>query len=226
MAGKSFFITGTDTGSGKTLATIMLMRAFKANGQLVYGMKPVASGCMQTSAGLVSDDALQLIDNSSTPLPYAQVNPVALASHCSPNIAAQLEGREISLDQIVDAYQQLNKKDGVVIVEGIGGWRTPIIGVSGMGIIIKQLELPVVLVVGLRLGCISHALLIQEAVKNENIEMAAWIANQVDPNYAYTEQTVACLQDALECNLLGLIPYLDDTRLNKTGSYLNITALL
>ncbi len=226
MVSKAFFVTGTDTGSGKTLASIMLMRAFKTAGQPVYGMKPVASGCMLTSAGLVSEDALQLIDNSSSRLPYALVNPVALASPCSPNIAAKLEGREVNTGQVLDAYQQLAKQEGVVIVEGIGGWRTPVFGQSGMGIIIKQMELPVVLVVGLRLGCISHALLTHESLKNENIEIAGWIANQVDPDYMYIDETVACLQDVLDCNLLGLIPYLDDPGLSKTGSYLNITTLL
>jgi len=226
MTVKSLFVTGTDTGSGKTMASIMLMRAFKQVGWPVYGMKPVASGCVQTAAGLVSEDALQLIENSTQALPYALVNPVALEQPCSPNIAAMLENRHISYGQIETAYKQLLKQNGILIIEGVGGWQTPVFEMSGMEVLVKQLELPVVLVVGLRLGCISHTLLTLESMQHAGIELVGWIANQVDPHYLYSEQTVSYLQDKMTCDLLGQIPHLQDTASLQAFSGLDIRALL
>ena len=225
MTNRAFFVTGTDTGSGKTIASVGLLRAFRLAGLQAYGMKPVASGCVQTAEGLVSEDALELIKNSSTRLPYSVVNPVALVQPCSPNIAAQLENREINIKEIVDAYEKIQKQEGMIIVEGVGGWQTPVFGMSGLGALVKQLELPVVLVVGLRLGCINHARLTCQSIRDEKLEIAGWIANQVVLDYAYTSQTIACLQEALDCRLLGLIPYLRDSEPDKTRFSLDIGAL-
>jgi dethiobiotin synthetase len=226
MKAKSFFITGTDTGVGKTLASILLMRAFSKAGLAVYGMKPVASGCIQTSQGLVSEDALQLIKNSSMELPYALVNPVNLATPCSPNLAAKLENRQVCFDGMVQAYQQIIERPGIVVVEGVGGWRTPVCGLAGMEIMVKQLEIPVVLVVGMRLGCINHALLTVEALQRDNIVLAGWIANVCDHTYAYSEQTVSCLQDFMKCKLLGVIPHLHDSDVDLAGLCLDVSPLL
>lgn len=226
MTVKSIFVTGTDTGSGKTVASIMLMRAYQRAGLPAYGMKPVASGCLKTATGLISEDALQLIENSTQALPYALVNPVALEHPCSPNIAAQLEDRVISCGPIEIAYRQLLKQEGILIVEGIGGWQTPVFGMSGMEVLVKKLGLPVVLVIGLRLGCISHALLTLESIQHGGMVLAGWIANQVDPDYLYSEQTVSCLQERMPCALLGQIPHLQDTASVQAFSGLDIRVLL
>jgi len=168
---------------------------------------------------------LQLMENSTQALPYALVNPVALEHPCSPNIAAQIENRQITCDQIEIAYRQLIKQDGILIIEGIGGWQTPVFGMSGMEVLVKRLELPVVLVVGLRLGCLSHALLTLESIQRAGIVLAGWIANQVDPDYLYSEQTVSCLQDRMPCELLGRIPHLQEPSSDQAFSCLDIRGL-
>lgn len=226
MMTKSFFVTGTDTGSGKTLASILLMRAFSNAGQNVYGMKPVASGCIQTSQGLVSEDALLLIKNSSKEIPYPLVNPVNLATPCSPNIAAKLENREVCFDRIVQAYHQIIERSGILVVEGVGGWRTPVSGLDGMEIMVKRIGMPVVLVVGMRLGCINHAILTVEALRRDNVVLAGWIANVSDHTYAYSEQTVSCLENFMKCKLLGVIPYLRDSDVDLAGLCLDVGPLL
>jgi dethiobiotin synthetase len=207
---KSFFVTGTDTASGKTLASTMLLRAFNQAGYPVYGMKPVASGCLRTADGLVSEDALKLMNNSTIKLPYKVINPIALETPCSPNIAAELEGCNLTPQIILDAFRVLQRNKGIIIMEGVGGWCTPVFGLQGMGDIVKQLSLPVLMVVGLRLGCINHAAMTLSAIEKDGVELVGWIANHVDPDYMQSEQTVSCLQDLLGCNLLGHIPFLRD----------------
>lgn len=205
---RSWFVTGTDTGAGKTVASVMLLRAFRAAGHIAHGMKPVASGCMRTDAGLVSDDALLLIGNSSSHLPYEQVNPVALETPCSPNIAATLEGIELDPEAVVRQCRELQGQPGMLIIEGIGGWRTPVFRLSGMDVLVRQLQIPVVLVVGLRLGCLNHACMTLECLRNDGVELAGWIVNQVDPDYIAGEQTVSCLREVIGSEPLGHIPFL------------------
>jgi len=223
---KSFFVTGTDTASGKTLASMMLLRAFIQAGYPAYGMKPVASGCIRTSDGLVSDDALKLMNNSTNKLPYSVINPIALETPCSPNIAAELEGRNVGPQTILEAFHEVKRNKGIIIMEGVGGWYTPVFGQQGMGEIVRQLDLPVLMVVGLRLGCMNHAALTRAAIKNDGAILIGWIANHVDPDYTQSEQTVSCLQDILECSLLGHIPFHRDPSTIESNSCLDIQSLM
>lgn len=225
MNARTYFITGTDTGAGKTVASVMLLRAFRNAGHVVYGMKPVASGCVRSSAGLVSDDALQLIADSSVRLPYAQVNPVALEAACSPNIAALFENRHIDPDGLEQSCRKLMELGETLIIEGIGGWRTPVFGLAGMEVLVRRLHLPVILVVGLRLGCINHALLTLETLRNDEVELAGWIVSHTDPDYISGEQTVSCLREAFGCDPLGQIPYLQSGR-DIGHDWLNLHRLL
>lgn len=204
---QGYFITGTDTGSGKTVASMILLQALKNNGRKVCGMKPVASGCLKMDGSLVSEDAMQLIKHSSIRPAYELVNPVALQSPCSPNIAAELEGLPVDFEKIVLAYQEISKQADIIVVEGVGGWFTPVFGTRGMEELVTRLQLSVILVVGLRLGCINHALLTAAAIRSGGINIIGWIANHVEPDFLYSEQTVSCLSDALNCRLLGEIPY-------------------
>ncbi|MGK0297528.1 MAG: dethiobiotin synthetase [Gammaproteobacteria bacterium] len=204
----SYFVTGTDTGVGKTIATIAIMQALQARGGTVCGMKPVASGGrIDSERGLVSDDALLLMRYATIKLPYHVVNPICLKNPCSPNIAAKLEGVPLTLDRAITAYNEIKKLADSIIVEGVGGWRTPCFGVTGMERLARKMNLPVILVVGVRLGCINHALLTAEAIKNDGFIFSGWIANVVDADFSYDVNTIEFLQANISVPLLGKIPY-------------------
>ena len=222
----SYFVTGTDTGSGKTLATLAIMQSLQLAGLKTCGMKPIASGCCYSNDMLVSEDALLLQKYSSITMPYSLVNPISLQHPCSPNIAAQLAGENITLEPIRPAYNEIIKTADAVIVEGIGGWRTPCTGPGGMADIVRELDVPVILVVGLRLGCINHALLTAEAVLNSSAELCGWIANAVDPDYGNNDQTVGCLNKMMNIPILGEIPYLAKIDMKSIGEHINHNKLL
>jgi dethiobiotin synthetase len=208
MDNTSYFVTGTDTGVGKTLASIAIMQALQARGGSVCGMKPVASGGrIDSNRGLISDDALLLMRYATIKLPYHTVNPVCLENPCSPNIAAKLEGVPLTLDRVIAAYNEIKELADNIIVEGVGGWRTPCFGVAGMGCLARHFNLPVILVVGIRLGCINHALLTAEAIKKDGLVFSGWIANVVDANFSYNFNTIEFLQANISVPLLGKIPH-------------------
>lgn len=204
---RTYFISGTDTGAGKTVATLALMEAFKARGLVVGGMKPVASGCERTAAGLVSGDAKLIRACCSRDWPYALINPIALEAPAAPDIAAARDGRRIDCAPVLEACTTLRSECEVLLVEGIGGWMTPFTGRQTMADLVKAMGLPAILVVGLRLGCINHALLTHAAMRREDIELAGWIGNTVDPAYAYVRETVRYLKQALDAPCIGLLPY-------------------
>ena len=161
---KGYFITGTDTGAGKTVVSLALMHALQVQGKSVAGMKPVSAGCITTETGLRNDDAVQLQNASSVKLSYDVVNPYAYEPAIAPHIAAQAIGEHIALDKITTCYRQIASEVDIVIVEGAGGWLVPINDRETMADIARQLGLPVILVVGMRLGCLNHALLTAESI--------------------------------------------------------------
>lgn len=209
MAG--FFVAGTDTGVGKTMIAQGLIGALQARGLRVAPMKPVASGCRATADGLRNEDAEALIAAAGS-FSYDLVNPFAYAPAIAPHLAAEEAGRPISLDRIEAAYWQLALAADVIVVEGAGGWRVPLDADHSMADIPRRLGLSVLLVVGVRLGCLSHALLTAEAVQADGLRLAGWVANLVDLTDSRAEAQVTTLQARLPAPLLGILPLVEQTK--------------
>jgi len=207
LSARALFVTGTDTGVGKTYASVALLRALRRHGERAVGMKPVASGCRETAQGLCNDDADALIAASDPAPPYASCNPYALAPPIAPHIAAREAGIEIALDRIIAAYRELAAMADRVVVEGVGGWAVPLSDALMQADLVRALDLPVVLVVGLRLGCISHALLSARAIRADGSVLAGWIANRVDPAMARADENLAALRARIDAPLLGVLAH-------------------
>lgn len=206
---KGYFITGTDTGVGKTYVTVLLTRQFIAQGLKVAALKPVASGARLVDGQLRNDDALQLHAASNVALPYDIVNPYCLTTPVSPHIAAQQDNVVIEQDRIEHTVQQAQLLAEMVLVEGVGGWYAPLSDTSSVADLAKRLQLPVILVVGLRLGCMNHAVLTARAIESSGCQLAGWIGNVIDPAYSPVEATQWYLEQHLQGKFLGLIPHGD-----------------
>ncbi|MGH8105917.1 MAG: dethiobiotin synthase [Arenimonas sp.] len=200
-----FYITGTDTDAGKTWTTTACLKALSASGIKAVGMKPVASGCESTAAGLRNDDALKLIAAGNVQLPYELVNPIALREATAPEIAARHDGVEISLKPILNAYEQVRTSADIVLVEGVGGWLAPISEKLEQADLVLALQCPVILVVGLKLGCINHARLTERALQNDGIDCVGWIVAETDPNLLFAEEYFEALQHHLQTPFLGRV---------------------
>jgi dethiobiotin synthetase len=205
---RGLFITGTDTEIGKTEVTLGLMSALQQRGQCVLGMKPVAAGCEASPHGLRNDDARRLQAEGSVPVDYAQINPYAFAPPIAPHIAAEQAGVEIGLAPIRAAYWDLAGRADWVLVEGVGGWRIPLGPDLELSDLPRALGLPLVLVVGLRLGCLSHALLTVESIQTSGLELVGWVANRIDPAMAAADENLASLRARIPAPCLGVVPYL------------------
>ncbi|MEZ5542259.1 MAG: dethiobiotin synthase [Pseudomonadota bacterium] len=204
--GGGFFVTGTDTGVGKTVVTLGLMQYLQDRGRLVAGMKPVASGCERAPAGLRNADAVQLQQQASMPLTYAQVNPVALAAPIAPHLAARRDGVTISLPLICQYFDELAVRADCVVVEGVGGWRVPLTERETVADLAAELGLDVILVVGIRLGCLNHALLSAEAIRRDGLTLAGWVANCLPPLPDARDENINTLRSLLAVPLLGVVP--------------------
>ncbi|GAB2508962.1 dethiobiotin synthase [Pseudoxanthomonas sangjuensis] len=192
------YVTGTDTGAGKTVASAALLHALRARGRRAVGMKPVASGCVATADGWRNDDALAL-QAASDPVPaYGDLNPYALPLPVAPEIAARKMGVEIELAVIQAAHARLAMHADTVVVEGVGGWAAPLSAQLDQAGLVRALRLPVLLVVGLRLGCINHARLSARAIVADGHELVGWIANEVDPAMDRIDENVEILSARLE----------------------------
>lgn len=204
MKTRGWFITGTDTGVGKTLVSAALLTALASAGQRAVGMKPVASGCQSTSQGLRSADAEALRVAGNVAADYEDVNPYALAAPTAPHLAAAAAGVQIDVATIRRHYASLATGADAVVVEGVGGWLVPISRTQTMADVVRALELPVILVVGMRLGCLNHALLTQRAIAANGCRLVAWVANtlEIDAPDGYVE----ALADFLDAPCLGVIP--------------------
>lgn len=223
MAG--YFITGTDTGVGKTCVSIALMRAFKAQGQSVAGMKPVSAGCTQTGCGVRNEDAELLLTESSIDLPYCDVNPYAYEPPVAPHIAAHMAGENIDINTIQVCFNKITEKAGQVIVEGAGGWLVPINDAQTMADVAIQLQLPVILVVGLRLGCLNHALLSVASIKSKGLKLAGWVANHISQHMKESQANISSLQQRISAPLIGIIPYSPDDPPHHAMLNINIEQL-
>jgi dethiobiotin synthetase len=204
------FVAGTDTGIGKTYASCVLLHALRAAGYRATGMKPVASGCRATAHGLRNDDALSLIAASDPAPDYEVCNPFALTEAVAPHLASRIAVVDITLAPIAQAYAQLARSADRVVVEGVGGWAVPLSDSLMQADLVRTLELPVILVVGLRLGCINHALLSTRAIAADGCTLAGWIANRIDPAMACADENLATLQARIAAPLLGVLDYAAD----------------
>jgi dethiobiotin synthetase len=204
---RGVFVAGTDTGIGKTVVSSTWLAALNQAGRRAVGMKPVASGCRQTAHGWRNDDAEALIGQSAGAADYALVNPYALPEAIAPHLAAKAAGVEIRLDPIVAAFAFLSTNAECTIVEGVGGWAVPLSPVLMQADLVRALRLPVVLVVGLRLGCINHALLSARAIAADGCRLIGWIGNRVDPDMAHADGNLATLRERLPAPCLGVLPF-------------------
>jgi dethiobiotin synthetase len=205
MSAAGVFIAGTDTGIGKTHVSVALLHALRAAGQRAVGMKPVASGCERTPAGLRNADALALQSASSGSPAYADVNPFAFIAPVSPHLAAATEGRRVELAPIRAAHARLAAQADILVVEGVGGWLAPLADDLLASALPRTLDLPVILVVGLRLGCLNHALLSARAIAADGAQLLGWIANPVDPEMTMAAENRASLRALLAAPCLGML---------------------
>lgn len=201
------FVTGTDTGVGKTRIAAALCMAYAAHGKRVAAMKPVASGCTQTSAGLRNEDAEALLAAMTVRAAYDEVNPYAFEPAIAPHIAAMEAGCSIDFRLLDGCYERLCRHSDVIIVEGAGGWLAPLDATHTFADLAVRWKLDVILVVGLRLGCLNHALLTAEAIETRGLRLAGWVGNSVDPDFARREANIATLRSRLAADCLGLFPY-------------------
>lgn len=217
-----FFVTGTDTGIGKTTVSCALLHAFAAQGKKVAGMKPIAAG---SEKGQWMDVEL-LLAASNVNVSRQQINPYAFDPPLSPHIAAQQVNREIDLEVIRAAYRELSTKADIVIVEGVGGFLVPINQQQNGADLAKILNLPVILVVGMRLGCLNHALLTVKAIQSTGLELAGWVANCVDPQMLAVAENISTLERQLDCPLLGILPFDRETEIQHSVGLLDIKLLI
>ena len=203
------YITGTDTGIGKTTVSCALLHALRARGLRAVGMKPVASGCDATAEGWRNDDALRLIAASDPQPDYALCNPFAFPDPTAPELAAADIGAEVELAPLRAAFVALAAQADAVVVEGVGGWAAPLSAQLDQCELASEFELPVILVVGLRLGCINHSRLSARAIRADGLHLLGWIGNAVDLEFHRREETVAILDRAIDAPRLGLLQHQD-----------------
>lgn len=200
------FIAGTDTGVGKTWVAVALTRALVARGLRVAVMKPVAAGAFESPQGPRNEDALELLGASNVPSAYEDVNPWLLATPASPHLAARHAGVSIRHEPILAARRRLAANADFLVVEGAGGWLAPISAVETMGDVAEKIGLPVVLVVGMRLGCLNHALLTREAIRSQAVPFAGWIANRMPESMALADANIDTLTSRFGVSPLGVVP--------------------
>ncbi len=219
--GLGYFVTGTDTGMGKTTVSCALLHAFAGQGCKVVGMKPIAAG-IENGQWL---DAEQLLAASNINIAREHINPYAFDPPISPHIAARRAGTEIDLGVIQRAYQALSNQADIVIVEGAGGFLVPINQQHNGADLARALNLPVILVVGMRLGCLNHALLTAQAIRGAGLTLAGWVANCIDPQMQVLEENIATLEQRLDCSLLGILPFGGEMNTHKSAELLDIEQL-
>lgn len=210
MAG--LFVTGTDTEIGKTFVSSLLIRLLAEENYKVAGMKPVASGADEINGELKNEDALSLIKAANVTVDYKSVNPYVFAPAVSPHIAAKQAATEINFEIITDHYNELAENADIVVVEGVGGWYAPLSMQTTVADLAEAMHLPVIVVVGLRLGCLNHSLLTAQAIRQSGLEVAGWIANHIEEDFDAVEQNITTLKEFLnDFPYLGSVCYQTDT---------------
>lgn len=204
---KAFFITGTDTGVGKTYVACKLICDYVAQGHKVVGMKPIAAGCELVDGEWVNEDVLKLTQASNVKAPRELINPYSFKAPIAPHIAAEQAGVKIEIAVIKQAFDKLAAMADIVIVEGAGGFLVPLNLRQSMADLAIALDIPVILVVGMKLGCINHALLTAEAIKARQLDLHGWIANQIEPGMAVYDANIAAVTQKMGSNCMANYPY-------------------
>jgi dethiobiotin synthetase len=219
----NYFVTGTDTGVGKTLISCALLHAFAAQDKRVVGMKPIAAGC---NADEQNEDVLQLRAASNMVVGYGQINPYLFLQAVAPHIAAQRAGVVIKFSRIIESYQELAAQADVVIVEGVGGFLVPLNANQNGADLVLELGLPIILVVGIRLGCLNHALLTVGAITTRGLTLAGWVANIVEADMPMCDENIAALKQRIDAPLFGVVPYMAQPDANVAAGQLELECLL
>jgi dethiobiotin synthetase len=218
----SYFIAGTDTGVGKTLISCALLHGFCAPGMRMVGFKPVAAGCNEQGR---NEDAMQLHAASNVSVCYEQINPYCFSRAIAPHLAAACAGVLIDLQRIVTVYRELAVRSDGVIVEGVGGFCVPLNEQQDGADMALSLNLPVILVVGIRLGCLNHAQLSAYAIEGRGLELAGWVANCLDATMPMLNENIVALQQRIKAPLLGVVPHyqsVPDARVVAAGLNLSL----
>lgn len=224
--GKAYFVTGTDTDAGKTLVTTGLLAAATRQGLDTFGLKPVAAGCEQTEDGLRNDDALKLMAAANVKLPYELVNPVAVKPAIAPHIALMDEGSRVTVDRLAGYCRgALMRQFDLAFVEGAGGWRVPLNDREFLSQLPKALDLPVILVVGVKLGCLNHAMLTAEAIVRDGLKIAGWVTNHIDSDMSCFDENFRTLSSLIPAPCLGVVPRLNTDDASGVAEYLDISLL-
>ncbi len=212
MADRGYFVTGTDTEIGKTVVSAALIRALNRGGYRTVGMKPVASGSLKTAEGLRNDDALSLMRAASIKCRYELINPYAFEPPIAPHIAAAEAGVSIHFERIRERFDELAASADAIVVEGVGGWLAPLDDERFVAELARAIQLPVVLVVGMRLGCLNHALLTAESMRRSGIACAGWVANELDGSMERLDENVQALRERLPFPMVARVPVMNDPR--------------
>jgi len=221
----SCFIAGTDTEIGKTLISVSVLHALGQCGVRSVGMKPIAAGAEWRDGAWHNEDADALAAAANVALPQALTTPYMLRTPASPHIAAALDGVAIDAMHIIECYRQIRLQTDAVVVEGVGGFRVPLAENLDTAELAVQFGLPVVLVVGLRLGCISHALLTAEAIAARGLTLAGWVANTIDPAMGFAADNVATIASRMKAPLLGVVPRLENASASQAARHLDFSCL-
>jgi dethiobiotin synthetase len=219
----SYFVTGTDTGVGKTLISCALLRAFAAQGKRVVGMKPVAAGLDEQGN---NEDVLALRAASTFQATPGQINPYSFFPAVAPHLAARYAGVRMDLARILTSYEELAGQADLVIVEGAGGFRVPLNETQDIRDLARKLRLPVILVVGMRLGCLNHALLTADSIAASGLQCAGWVANCVTPDMPFLQENIAALQQRMAAPLLGIVPFQPQAEANLVPPHLDVSKLV
>lgn len=219
---KPLFITGTDTEVGKTFVSVAILRALALAGKTTVAMKPVAAGCDGNGH---NEDALALQGAMTADLPYAQINPVALKTPVSPHIAAEIDGKRVTASRLEGLARGLMlRTEDVLLIEGAGGWFCPLNNKETLADFVRRLEIPVVMVVGMKLGCLNHALLTAQTIRSQGLELVGWVANCIDPEMQEQQHNIDYLRAQLAAPCLGIVPFAESA--SDAAEHLNVSSFV
>ena len=221
------FVTGTDTAVGKTEVAVALLKMAQQQNHSTAAIKPVSAGCEEVDGQLRNEDGVQLLAQCTVPMTYEELNPIALKDAIAPHLAAHFEGRSITADRLVGLSQNIfSKKADLTVIEGAGGWRVPLNHREFMSHYVKQLNLPVLVVVGVRLGCLNHSLLTVEAILNDNLPLVGWVANCIDGEMGALAENIQTLAQLIPAPCIGVVPFNAEDPQSAIEQHLNLNLLL